>query len=84
MGMQADGCPHDLSSNTLQSYLDFLSANGFNAVRLPLSADWVNNGARTVDSQCGEYSGQAFTAVLADVLTRLRGAGLRACSTCTR
>lgn len=34
-GMQADGCVHELWKYDVQAYLDYLSRNGFNAVRLP-------------------------------------------------
>jgi len=74
-GFQADGCPHELWKHSLQDYVDFLVANRFNSVRMPLSAAWVNGNWR-VGSNCGTYSGATTLEVLDDVLTSLRRAGL--------
>ena len=60
----------------MQAYVDFLVTHRFNAVRLPLSATLVNSNTAASSSQCGDYSGQATLAVLDDVLTRLRDAGI--------
>jgi hypothetical protein len=45
LGAQADGCPHALETHNVSSYLAFLHANGFNAVRLALSAHWLQRYA---------------------------------------
>ena len=74
-GFQKDGCPHELYRHSAQSYVDFLVQNGFNAVRLTLSAPLVNANA-SVGSNCGEYSGQRTLDVLANVVSRLQGAGI--------
>ena len=71
-GLQAGGCPHQLwSGNTVDQYIAFLVLHRFNAVRLPLSAWWVNENAN-VGSQCGAYSGQPALTVLDDLLVRLQ------------
>lgn len=74
-GFQADGCPHELWTYTAQAYIDFLVQNGFNAVRLPLSAPLVNANA-VVGANCGEYSGQATLSVLDDIVDRLKAVGV--------
>jgi aryl-phospho-beta-D-glucosidase BglC (GH1 family) len=40
-GFQSSGCPHELWKHNVTEYIDFISAHGFNAVRLPLSAPIV-------------------------------------------
>ena len=70
--VQADGCPHELSGGrTVADYIAFLLQHRLNAVRLPLSAHWINTNA-VVGTACGAYSGQATLAVLEDVLVRAR------------
>ena len=76
-GFQADGCVHELWRHTVSSYISFLVEHDFNAVRLPLSAYWVNEDG-AVGSNCGSYAGQPSLTVLDDVLTRLvRSRGLK-------
>ena len=75
-GFQADGCPHELwRSYRAQDYVDFLSQHQFNAVRLPLNSVIINSNG-VVGSACGEYNGQPTLAILDDILTRLRTAGI--------
>eukprot|EP00966_Prymnesium_polylepis_P019510 449976-Prymnesium_polylepis.1 len=60
-----------------QHYIDFLAANDFNAVRLPLSVPYVlNAGQRTAYKVCGEYSGWLYMDMLVHVAKRLARAGI--------
>ena len=77
-GFQANGCVHELYKYNVSSYVQFLSANRINSVRLPLSAPLVNAESFLIEGQsCGpRYEGWETLAVLDDVVTQLRGAGI--------
>jgi len=78
--MQADGCVHELWKYDVQAYLDYLSRNGFNAVRLPLSAALLIRAASAdgflLSERCGEYAGLPLLEALDDLLGRLQAAAI--------
>jgi len=74
-GFQADGCPFQVAGAHLSDHVDFLVQHSFNAVRLALSAAWVN-GNWLASSACAEYAGMPTLAVLDDTLGQLRDAGI--------
>ena len=53
-GFQVDGCPHALWRTSVGAYVNHIVDNGFNAVRIPLSAPWVNGNWRATGN-CGPY-----------------------------
>ena len=77
-GFQANGCVHELYKYNASSYVHFLSANHINAIRLPLSVPLINAQSFIIQGQsCGpHYEGWETLAVLDDVVTRLRDAGI--------
>lgn len=91
-GFQAEaGCVHELWKHDVTEYIEFLSNNRFNAVRLPLSAaivTWAIHGRSwnlaghdepgpyRVQGKCGLYQGWLSLQILDDVITRLRDKGI--------
>ena len=69
-GFQVDGCPHALWRTSVTTYVNHIVDNGFNAVRIPLSAPWVHGNWRATGN-CGSYRNWRTLDVLDDVIRRL-------------
>ena len=77
-------CPEDLGNILFQDYVNHLTTNGFNAVRLPLHAQGVINDAPVKWQRCIPYrltgrnrgmTSMNYMRVLRDVIYKLRLAG---------
>lgn len=67
-GFQASGCVHELWKYNVTEYVNFIASNGFNAVRLPLSAPivaWALHGDRwgQLPQAAGQEDGRAFRSI---------------------